>query len=245
MTAGESCTHRGGESAAARETAPHAVVTGASSGIGRAVTERLLGAGWRVTALSRRPVEPAGTALHWVEADLADLDAIPAAVAGVTRADAVVHAAGLQRSARLGALSTADGTAMWRVHVAATEVLVGTLIDRVPDGGRVVLVGSRTMTGVPGKSQYAATKAALAALARSWAAELVTRRVTVNVVAPGPTDTPMLQDPARATTPPRVPPMGRLIDPAEVAGTVAFLLGPDARSITGQTLVVCAGASLG
>ncbi|WP_199493372.1 SDR family NAD(P)-dependent oxidoreductase [Marinitenerispora sediminis] len=231
--------------AAAEADPPHAVVTGASSGIGRAVTERLLAAGWRVTALSRRPAGAAGDGLRWVAADLADLDRIPAAVAGVERADAVVHAAGLQRSARLGALSAADGAAMWQVHVAAAEVLVDALVDRVPDGGRVVLVGSRTMTGVPGKSQYAATKAALTALARSWAAELVARHVTVNVVAPGPTDTPMLHDPARAATPPRLPPMGRLVSPGEVAGTVAFLLGPDARSITGQTLVVCAGTSLG
>ncbi|RDI31802.1 enoyl-ACP reductase-like protein [Lentzea flaviverrucosa] len=82
-------------------------------------------------------------------------------------------------------------------------------------------------------------------LARSWAAELVDQAVTVNVVAPGPTDTPMLCDPGRATTPPQLPPMGALIDPAEIAGTVAFLLGLDARNITGQALVVCAGASLG
>ncbi|GAA2360930.1 SDR family NAD(P)-dependent oxidoreductase [Streptomyces cuspidosporus] len=221
----------------------HAVVTGASSGIGAAVATRLLDEGWRVTGISRTP-PVAAERMGWIPVDLARPEALRAALAPVTGADAVVHAAGVQRSARLGGLSTADGELMWRVHVAAAEVLVDTLADRIPDGGRVVLVGSRTMTGVPGKSQYAATKAALAALARSWAAELAPRAVTVNVVAPGPTDTPMLRDPGRSATPPVLPPLGRLVRPEEVAGLTSFLLGPDGGAMTGQTLVMCGGASL-
>jgi len=74
--------------------------------------------------------------------------------------------------------------------------------------------------------------------------ELLPRGITVNVVAPGPTDTPMLNDPTRAGTPPKVPPLGRLIRPQEVAGLVSFLLGPDAGAITGQHVVMCGGASL-
>ncbi len=107
-----------------------------------------------------------------------------------------------------------------------------------------MLVGSRTMTGVPGKSQYAATKAALAAMARAWAAELAPRRITVNVVAPGPTRTAMLDDPNRASVPPVVPPLGRLVEPAEVAALTRFLLEPTGAMVTGQTIVMCGGASL-
>ncbi|MFD5385802.1 SDR family NAD(P)-dependent oxidoreductase [Streptomyces sp. NPDC056669] len=222
----------------------HAVVTGVSSGIGAAIATRLLAEGWRITGISRTsPARPVA-GLHWIPADLSRPEELPEVLAAVSGVDAIVHAAGVQRSARLGELRPEDGSLMWRIHVQAAGVLVDTLVDRVADGGRVVLVGSRTMTGVPGKSQYAATKAALPALARSWAAELAPRAVTVNVVAPGPTDTPMLRDPGRSGTPPVLPPLGRLVRPEEVAGLTSFLLGPEGGAVTGQTLVMCAGASL-
>ncbi|MFF3444228.1 SDR family NAD(P)-dependent oxidoreductase [Streptosporangium sp. NPDC002721] len=225
----------------------HAVVTGASSGIGRAVAARLLREGWNVTGMSRtRPPEHREdtSTRSWIQVDVTDHDRLGAAAAEVGAVDAVVHAAGVQRSAKLGRLSARDGALMWRVHVEAATVLVDALAEAIRPGGRVVLVGSRTMAGAAGKSQYAATKAALAGLSRSWAMELAPRDITVNVVAPGPTDTPMLRDPGRASTPPRVPPLGRFVRPEEVAGLISFLLGPEEGAITGQHLVMCAGASL-
>jgi NAD(P)-dependent dehydrogenase (short-subunit alcohol dehydrogenase family) len=185
----------------------------------------------------------------WVSCDLADAASVGEAVDAVRACTshgmaALVHAAGLQYSGVLGSLDRAGGDRMWTVHVRAAEVLANSLLNHLEDEGRIVLIGSRTMTGVAGKSQYAGTKAALAALARSWAVELVARRITVNVVAPGPTRTAMLHDPERVSIPPSVPALGRFIEPSEVADLVAFLLGKSGAMITGQTLVMCGGASL-
>ncbi|MBC2642189.1 SDR family oxidoreductase [Rhodococcus wratislaviensis] len=221
-----------------------ALVTGVSSGIGAAAAHRLLDDGWSVIGFSRRDPGIEHDRFDWVPVDLGDLDAVAEQATAVGAVDAVVHAAGLQSSAPLGKLRVEDGLDMWRIHVAAAEVLVDALAPSMRNGGRVVLVGSRTMSGAAGKSQYAATKSALVGMSRSWAAELVDRAITVNVVAPGPTDTPMLKDPARTSTPPKVPPLGRFIAPDEVAGLIGFLLGPHGGSITGQAIVQCAGASL-
>jgi 3-oxoacyl-[acyl-carrier protein] reductase len=221
-----------------------ALVTGVSSGIGLAIAHRLLAAGWQVIGLSRTPPALEYPGLRWISVDLGDCEATAQALCGVGVVGAIVHAAGFMRTAPLGELNLDDGQAMWRVHVEAATQLVDRLYSQLGEGGRVVIVGSRTMYGAAGRSQYAATKAALMGLVRSWAVELAPQGITVNLVAPGATDTPMLRDPARQGTPPRLPPLGRYVQPEEVAGYVAFLLGPDAGAVTGQQLVICGGASL-
>lgn len=221
----------------------HAVVTGCSSGIGSAISRQLLADGWSVTGLSRSSTSFDGD-FTWRQADLSDTGHLAEVAAGLGPIDALVHAAGYQRSARLGDLDPEDLAGMFTVHVAAASVLADTVVPTMSDGGRILLLGSRTATGVAGKSHYASTKAALLGLGRSWAQELAPRRITVNVLSPGPTDTPMLADPGRAATPVRVPALGSLIDPEDVAALAAFLLGPHGRSITGQNYVICGGASL-
>lgn len=226
--------------------ARRAVVTGSSSGIGGAVAERLLVDGWQVVGVQRgesRIDHPAYTTLR---ADLslgADVDRL---LANLGTPDAIVHASGVLRAAPLGELQPADGAAMWQLHVDAATRLADALLPRMAlaGRGRMVLIGSRVSDGMPGRSQYAATKAAIVALARSWAAEVATQGVTVNVVSPAATDTPMLVDPARATSQPKLPPIGRLIRPDEVAALIAFLLSDAAAAITGQDIRICGGSSL-
>jgi NAD(P)-dependent dehydrogenase (short-subunit alcohol dehydrogenase family) len=222
----------------------HVVVSGSSSGIGLAIARRLLGGGWSATGLDRTASAFSHPLFAPVAVDLADGEAFDRALGDIAAVDAIVHAAGFMRTAPLGGLDLRDGEAMWQVHVAAAIRLVDRLAAALPQGGRIVLIGSRTANGAGGRSQYAASKAALTGLSRSWAIELAGRGVTVNVVSPGATDTPMLADPLRGSEAPRLPPMGRFVRPEEIAGTVAFLLGEDAGAITGQNLVVCGGASL-
>ncbi|OAF00406.1 oxidoreductase [Bradyrhizobium centrolobii] len=225
------------------ENRPHALVTGASSGIGAAIVERLLRNGWRVTGVSRRPAPFDHPAFDHLSLNLSDVATITGAVAGI-EPTALVHAAGMLRIGQLGALNHDDGAAMWRLHVDVAERLANALAPRLPEGGRIVFIGSRTASGASGRGQYAATKAAMVALARSWAMELAPKGITVNVVAPAATETPMLKDPTRANVAPKLPPIGRFIRPEEVASAVAFLLSPEAAAITGQQLVICGGSSL-
>lgn len=222
---------------------PHALVTGASSGIGAAIVERLLRDGWRVIGISRRAGTIAHPAFEHLSLDLADVDTIASAVAAIAPT-ALVHAAGMLKVAPLGSLNHDEGAAMWRLHVDVAERLANALAPRLPQGGRIIFIGSRTASGAAGRGQYAATKAALVALARSWASELAPHGITVNVVAPAATETPMLKEPTRANVAPKLPPIGRFIQPEEVAAAVAFLLSADAAAITGQQLVICGGSSL-
>lgn len=223
-----------------------AIVTGTSSGIGQAIAHRLLADGWQVIGFDLAPAHIVHEDFLPVRVDLCDGAATEAATRAAGVADALVHAAGVLRVGALGALASEDGRLMWRLHVDALTRMADIAVPAMAQAGRgrVVMVGSRVSRGMPGRSQYAASKAALVALARSWAAEVVASGVTVNVVSPAATATAMLDDPARQSVAPKLPPLGRLIEPREIAALVAYLLSPDAAAITGQDIRICGGASL-
>ena len=225
-------------------------VTGSSSGIGLAIAQRLLSDGWQVVGLDVAPAAiQDNPAFEPYTVDLSDADACAALATKMLQTQvprAWVHAAGSMQTGSLGALNTQDGLGMWAVHVQATTVLANAVLPAMQNKrhGRVVLIGSRVSTGKAGRSQYAACKAAMVALARSWAAETVRHGVTVNVISPAATDTPLLLGSARSSSAPQQPPLGRYIQPAEVAALASFLLSEQAAAITGQDIAICGGASL-
>lgn len=220
------------------------IVTGSRSGIGAAIARRLADDGWDVIGVDLAVNEHATFFKSQSVVDLSQSEQVKELIATLPHVRALVHAAGFMRTGRLDELSLADGDAMWAVHVRALIMLAQALHPTMPAGGRLLAIGSRTSAGAAGKSQYAACKAAVKALMRSWAIELAPRGITANVIAPAATATPMLQSPDRVGVVPVTPPIGRFIDPQEIAAYAAFLLSSEASAITGQELLVCGGASL-
>jgi NAD(P)-dependent dehydrogenase (short-subunit alcohol dehydrogenase family) len=222
------------------------IVTGTSSGIGKAIAQALLAEGWQVQGLDIAPPAIEHERFRAVRVDLCDGAAAEHAAGGAGSVDALVHAAGVLRVGSLGQLDARSSELMWRLHVESVTRIANVVLPAMvaARNGRVVLIGSRVAQGKAGRSQYAATKAALIALARSWAAEVIAAGVTVNVVSPAATETAMLDDPARKSESPVLPPLGRLIRPDEIASLVAYLLSPAAGAITGQDIQICGGSSL-
>ena len=175
----------------------HAVVTGSSSGIGRAIAQALLGDGWQVSGLDVSESTIDHPRFRSAPVDLTDGPATETAAQPLAGAQAFVHAAGVLRVGNLGRLNAPDGELMWRLHVDAAQRIGNQLLPAMAAAGhgRVVLLGSRVAQGKAGRSQYAATKAALVGLSRSWAAEVVAQGVTVNVVSPAATQTAMTMTP--------------------------------------------------
>jgi NAD(P)-dependent dehydrogenase (short-subunit alcohol dehydrogenase family) len=132
--------------------------------------------------------------------------------------------------------------------VQATQAVLPGMRER--EFGRIVNISSVTVLGFPERTSYAATKAALVSFTRTWALELATTGITVNAIAPGPIETDMFRTNNPVGSPGEarylaIIPMQRLGRPADVAAATAFLVSRDAGFITGQTLFVDGGASVG
>lgn len=148
------------------------------------------------------------------------------------------------------ALSALDDVLRVNLHPAlqAVQTLLPGMRER--RWGRVFNVFSLTVLGAPERTAYAATKAALVSFTRGWALELATSGVTINAVAPGPTETELFLVNNESGSPGEKRylagvPMGRFGTPGEIAAAIAFLMSADAAFIIGQTLFVDGGASIG
>ena len=219
----------------------HALVTGASSGIGVAIASRLLRDGWYVTGLDRTEPIINGPYFSPLMLDLSDADAVRCALCTLKVND-LVHAAGILRFGELGSLDFAAGTDMWRVNVAAAMLLDDSganassrgphRADRRPYCFRVRRPQPvcRHQVGAYRDGTFVGDGAR------------APRPSPSNVVSPTATKTPMLLDPAAAASS-RLPPIGRFVQPEEVAAATAFLLSEEAAAITGQ-MVMCGRSSL-
>jgi 3-oxoacyl-[acyl-carrier protein] reductase len=236
-----------------------ALVTGASGGIGAAVARALHAAGAEV-ALSgtrRRPLDDLaadlGSRAHVVPADLSDPQAVEQlakdAQAALGGLDILVNNAGITRDQLLMRMSDADWQAVLDVNLTAAMRLCRAAMRPMMKSrwGRIVNITSVVgATGNPGQTNYAAAKAGLVGFSKSLAAEVASRGITVNAVAPGFIATPMtdkLSDDQKAALTTRIP-AGRLGTPDDVAAAVLYLSTPEAGYVTGATLHVNGGMAM-
>ena len=242
-----------------------AFVTGGGSGMGRETARLLAGAGARVAICdrdgdaARDTADMLGDGEVWTgTVDVSDSAAVDRAVAEAAGAlgpiDALVNIAGIYQVAELENITDEDWARMFAIHVNGTfhtcrAALPGMMAARA--GAIVNMSSLHAVRGQANAAHYAAAKGAIIGLTKSIAREKGPLGIRANAVAPGPIDTPLW----RGAVPPdeidavmakrsEIIPIGRLGEPAEVAQTIVYLLGPAASYITGQVVTIDGGESM-
>jgi len=230
-----------------------AIVTGGSAGIGLAIARELLSQKYQVISLDLKPNPQKG--VKHLAVDLTDPAATAWAAAEIAKKHQVttlIHNAGTIRPALLPEVKVEDLNALVNLHLSAAVILLQACLPAMKAAafGRVVLVSSRAVLGLPTRTSYSATKAGMLGMARTWALELAPQGITVNVVAPGPIET----DNFHSIVPRGSPqvdkvtqsiPVKRLGQAGDVARAVLFFADRQNGFVTGQVLYVCGGTSVG
>lgn len=234
-------------------TGRRALVTGAGKGIGRVIVERLCARGAAVVALSRSQADldslASATGCETIAADVSDIEATLAALALQAPFDLLVNNAGISRLASFIDTSQADFEAILAVNVIAPMRIAQQVASRLIAGkrpGAIVNVSSiAANVGLADHTAYCASKGALDAMTRVMAVELGPHGIRTNSVNPVVTLTPMAvmawSDPVKAAPMQSRIPMGRFVQPVEVADAICYLLGDGASMINGVCLPVDGG----
>jgi NAD(P)-dependent dehydrogenase (short-subunit alcohol dehydrogenase family) len=235
-----------------------ALVTGGSTGIGLATAQRFVNEGAYVYITGRRQpeldaaVKTIGSNVTAVQADAAKLDDLDRLYAQIKkekgRVDIVFANAGGGEFAPLGSITEEHFDKTFNVNVKGLLFTVQKALPLIPNGGSVLLNASIvSIKGIPAFSVYSATKAAVRSFARSWTVDLKDRGIRVNVISPGPIDTPAIdavsggnKDAFLAQMAAGVP-LGRVGQPDEIAKAAVFLASDDASYVAGVELFVDGG----
>jgi len=234
------------------EQSSYALITGASKGIGRAISDLLIEEGQSVIGIARNP-DPTFKGKLFL-ADLSDATSRKQVFKEIAESfpiDRLVNNIGFNQLQGLPDITAQDYQKIIDLNLTLALELTQAILPSmlVLGQGRIVNIASRSMLGRKNSSVYAAAKAGLVGFTKSWAIELAPSSITVNCVAPGPIETEMFNrnnpigSPGRKSMMDSIP-MNRLGDPREVAAAVFYFLSNGASFTTGQTIFVCGGASI-